>query len=230
MAMCSVACADLGVGNGEEDFKNYFENVHMYYAGGKKKKSYKSFDFSDSLSSAYETDEEGNITDHFDVNDMVDAKSIGFQKFSYICFEVSDDYTLTVDEFAIFARTRSGEAVLDIDFFASGSIPIIEDDESGESEETDTGENIETGEEIDEDAFTFMDNFANAKFHISEEWSSIHLEFGTPQDVGKTAIYKYIIIRIKNNSSLPTQDGDEAGDVEFTFNYPIFRFTKVSQD
>ncbi len=217
--MCSVACADLGEGDDEEDFKNYFDNVHMYYKGGKKKKSYKSFDFSDSLSSAYETDEEGNITDNFDINDMVDAKSIGFKEFSYICFEVSDDYTLTVDEFAIFARTKSGEAILDIEFFASGSIPIIEDEDESESE---------TSEEIDEGAFDSMDNFASAKFHITEEWSSIHLEFGVPQSVGKASIYKYIIVRIKNNSSLAS-DGDDGGDVEFTFNYPLFRFTQVDQ-
>ncbi len=221
MVLCSVACADLGEGNGEEDFKNYFSNVHMYYTGGKKKKSYKSFDFSDSLSSAYETDEEGNITDYFDVNDMVDAKSIGFKQFSYICFEVSDDHTLTVDEFAFFARTKSGEAILDIEFFASGSIPLIDDEDESETE---------TGEEIDEDAFTALENFASAKFYISEEWSSIHLEFGAPQRVGKNEIYKYIIIRIKNNSSLPDLEGNDQGDVEFTFNYPIFRFTEVSQD
>ncbi len=245
-AVCSsVACVDLGVGEDEDDYKKYFSSVYLISPNGVTKKKYSYFDSEAELDDVFETNENGDIIDDdFNLDDALEVKKIGFQKFSYICFKASQDYTLTVDEFAFFARTHSGEGVLDIEFFVSDVFPTkmkdVDDgsdvyipEDNGEDDEmhnqTDVAETDEDGNivdsgEIDEDIFNSMQSFYSAKFNISEEWDSVHLVFNEPQMVGKGQINKYVVVRIKNNSYIA--DSNEES-VKFTLNCPLFRFSEV---
>ncbi len=241
----SVACMDLGEGEDEDDYKKYFSVVYLISPNGVTKKKYSYFDSEAELDVVFETDENGDIVDDdFDLDDVLAVKKIGFQKFSYICFKASQDYTLTVDEFAFFARTQKGEGVLDIEFFVSDVLPTkmkdvdngsdiyIPEDNGGDDEmhkqtdvaQTDENGNIVESGEIEEDIFNSMQSFHSAKFNISEEWESVHLVFDEPQMVGKEQINQYVVVRIKNNSYI-AESSEES--VKFTLNCPLFRFSEV---
>ncbi len=246
LTVCSsVACMDLGMGEDEDDYKKYFSSVYLISPNGVTKKKYSYFDSEAELDDVFETDDDGNIVDDaFDLDDALAVKKIGFQRFSYICFKASSDYTLTVDEFAFFARTQSGKGVLDIEFFVSEVLPTkIKDVDNGEDiyipedngeddemyKQTDTVQTDEEGnivesDEIGEEIFDSMQSFYSTKFDISEEWNSVHLVFNEPQMVGKGQVNQYVIVRIKNNSYIA--DSNEES-VKFTLNYPLFRFSEV---
>ncbi len=243
--LTAASCADMGAGEGEADFYNYFSKVYLISSSGMKKKDIENFNQGISMENSDE------------IEQVVDALP-----YSYIAFKVADGYTLEIDEFAFFfkgAPTSQKEPALILDFFISNSIPsrilsesdsyvYLPEPESGDAElgtmqvdeiyihETDTQGAVETRpNEVDENVFADT-GYDQEIVAVTESWESAHLEFDTPQTVTEG---QYIVIRIRNNCVIKDSNKANAGlpdwfelqkaqdEVEFTFNYLMFRFTSA---
>ena len=112
-----ASCADFGAGENEDDFKKYFSGVYLLSKKGLEK--YLIEDFNKDI----------NMEDT-DIPQVVLCK-----EYCYIGFRVADDYTVSLSEFAFFARTDSGEGVLELEFYIVDKMPTsIKDDEGGNVE------------------------------------------------------------------------------------------------
>ena len=218
------SCVDMGVGDDEEAFKKYFSSVILLSHEGRTERSIGAFN----ASITYE-----NSTD---IKEVVNCSD-----YCYIAFQVSDGYTLVVDEFAFYAKTDGSQATLELEFYVTDEIPTkIENGDSdvyfpGTSDgdnsvyipETDStsGEIIDRGEseKTDTDIFTEDKKYYTDSMKVSSKWSSVLLEFDTKQTVNEG---EYIVIRIKNNC----ESADESQRIRFTINYLMFHFEDAKQN
>ncbi len=223
-----ASCTDFGVGETEEALKEYFSKVYVLSDSGSKQYSISHFN--------------GDI----ELEDVDIPVVIPHDEYCYIGFRVADEYTVSLSEFAFFAKTEAGSGVLDLEFYIVDKMPtsikdsdgsdvmisVTDSEESSVEEtepivepdtetntETDTESNTETDENIrEEDLFLSDNRFYSAKFSVSEEWDSVLLQFGDEKTVKGG---EYVIVRIKNNCY--SASGDETyQSIAFTFNYLLF--------
>lgn len=222
-----ASCADFGVGENEDDFKKYFSGVCVLSKSGAEKYSIEDF----------------NRDIHME--DMDIPVVVPYNEYCYIGFRVSEEYTLSLSEFAFFAKTQSGEGELELEFYITDKMPssIKDDDgndvempgldegetqtppESDANSETNSDSETETETEIrEEDLFIPANKFHTYTFSIGEEWNSVLLEFDGSKTIEPN---QYVIVRINNNCYLSSDDeGEEkTPSVSFTFNYLLFYIT-----
>ena len=222
-----ASCADFGVGENEDDFKKYFSGVYVLSKSGAEKYSIEDF----------------NRDIHME--DMDIPIVVPYNDYCYIGFRVSEEYTLSLSEFAFFAKTQSGEGELELEFYITDKMPTsIKDDdgndvempgldegetqtppESDANSETNSDSETETETEIrEDDLFIPANKFHTYTFSIGEEWDSVLLEF----DGSKTIEPKqYVVVRVGNNCYFSSDDEEEekTPSVSFTFNYLLFYIT-----
>ena len=224
-----ASCADFGVGENEDDFKKYFSGVYVLSKSGAKKYSIEDF----------------NRDIHME--DMDIPIVVPYNEYCYIGFRVSEEYTLSLSEFAFFAKTQSGEGELELEFYITDKMPssIKDDDgndvempgldegetqtppESDANSETNSDSETETETETEireEDLFVPANKIHTSTFSVGEEWDSGLLEF----DGSKTIEPKqYVIVRVGNNCYFSSDDEEEekTPSVSFTFNYLLFHIT-----
>ena len=222
-----ASCADLGAGEDESSYAEYFSGVYVLSDSGLQKCSIT--DFGASVS-----------TEDTDIPTVIPCA-----EYSYIGFRVADGYTLYLSEFAFFARTDSHNGTLELEFYIVDEMPTsikdkdgndVEisspDDEADEDTETETDTEKDTETEgsedseknegaKEEDLFSSEMSFRRATFSVGEEWDSVLLEFGGAQTVNER---QYVVVRIKNNcySSSESEEQDVPAPVSFTFNYLLF--------
>ena len=222
-----ASCADFGAGENEDDFKKYFSGVCVLSKSGAEKYSIEDF----------------NRDIHME--DMDIPVVVPYNEYCYIGFRVSEEYTLSLSEFAFFAKTQSGEGELELEFYITDKMPssIKDDDgndvempgldegetqtppESDANSETNSDGETETETEIrEEDLFIPANKFHTYTFSIGEEWNSVLLEFDGSKTIEPN---QYVIVRINNNCYLSSDDeGEEkTPSVSFTFNYLLFYIT-----
>ena len=202
MLLCS--CADLGVGEAQDSFKKYFSSVILTSREAETERSISAFN------------QNINYENCTDIETVVDHS-----EYLYFAFEVARGYTLTVDEFAFFAKTDGEAGILDLEFYVTDKLPQKNENEGSGSTE---GSEAESGDaEITEDeVFTEDKKYHTDSMSVSAEWSSVLLEFDSPQTVNGG---EYIVVRIKNNSD----DAPEDDKISFTINYLMFHFVEVVQ-
>ncbi len=224
----------MGEGDSETSFHDYFSAVYLFSNGfGLYKRSIKDFN------------------DNYPEDDSAPPEVIERREYCYIAIRVAKGYTLTVDDFAFFAKADGVGGVLSLDFFISPSIPsnVVDKDseeknyypqnpddtveyegEYGEADKDDDGNDTDREGEVNEsDLFKPFKSYAKTQFTIYPDvWESTHLEFGDPQ-VAKAG--EFIIVRVRNNCQLVDEtlspDSPENQNLTFTFNYLMFHFSKV---
>ena len=227
-----ASCADFGAGENEDDFKKYFSGVYVLSKSGAKKYSIEEF----------------NRDIHME--DMDIPIVVPYNEYCYIGFRVSEEYTLSLSEFAFFAKTQSGEGELELEFYITDKMPTsIKDDdgngvevpdldtaetqtppESDANSETNNDSETETETEIrEEDLFIPANKFHTYTFSIGEEWDSVLLEFDGSKTIGPN---QYVIVRINNNCYFSSDDEEEekTPSVSFTFNYLLFNIKDAQKE
>jgi hypothetical protein len=220
-----ASCADFGVGENEDDFKKYFSGVYVLSKSGAEKYSIEKF----------------NRDIHME--DMDIPIVVPYNEYCYIGFRVSEEYTISVSEFAFFARTLGGEGELELEFYITDKMPTsIKDDDGNDvdvpeldTEETQTSQESETDGETnsdseteteirEEDLFIPTNKFHTAPFSVGEEWDSVLLEFDGSKTIEPN---QYVIVRVGNNCYFSSDDEEEekTPSVSFTFNYLLFHIT-----
>ena len=227
MLFCSSACIDLGVGEDENSFKEYFSSVFLLSRSGMMQKKVAIF------------------------NRNIDLETMGIEtvvepdKYSYICFKVANGHELTIDEFSFFAKTDGDVGILELEFYISDVIPtklknsddeeedytyLPDEEETGddnsiyEPELDDEGNEVEREDEVEEDVFESANSYCKTSFPINDKWNSVHLVFEQPETISE---YWYVVIRVVNNSYLDSDD--QLPPISFTFNYILFRFSDVKK-
>ena len=234
LVLSLVSCLDLGAGENEDDFKKYFSGVYVLSTSGAQK--YSIADFNREI----------------EMNDMDIPAVVPSEEYCYIGFRVAKGYTVSISEFAFFARSESG-GELELEFYIVDKMPTnikgedgedvekppLDEDESatpGQDTVPGDGDVTEDGTEADTDisedeVFDSLANFHTSTFTVNENWDSVLLEF----DGSKTAkSEQYVVVRIKNNCFLSNDDEDgeeqQAPSVSFTFNYLLFHFTDAHKE
>ncbi len=225
MPFCT-GCVDLGVGDDENAFKEYFSSVYVLSRTGIKQFNIAEFN--------------RNIT----LEDMgiPVVPTLGYGQYSYIGFRVAENYEISIDEFAFFAKTAEDAGQLDLEFYVVKHMPtkiqiddentadgIPKDDEqSGEdSSDSESASGGETGDETgDESEDITEDEVFNdsslcfvSHFSVTNEWNSVLLEF---EEVEVVPPRWFIVVRIRNNCYIKNKDEEETPPVLFTFNYLMF--------
>ena len=125
------SCADFGVGQSEDDFKKYFSGVYLLSKQGIEKYP----------------------IDHFNrdisMEDMDIPVVVTHGEYCYIGFRVAEDYTVSLSEFAFFAKSESGEGVLELEFYIIDKMPTSIKDDTGADVEIPSPD-----EELDTDSAT----------------------------------------------------------------------------
>ena len=232
LSLCS--CADFGAGEDEDDFKKYFSGVYLLSAEGSEK----------------------YLIEHFNkdigIEDTEIPEVVSYKEYCYIGFRVSEEYTVSLSEFAFFAKTQSGSGELELEFYIVDKMPTsikIEDggdveipspdeelqpptegEQPGDTEGD--GEDDAEAEIQEEDVFTPANKFHTCTFSVSEEWSSVLLQFDGAKSVEPK---QYVIVRINNNCYSSSDDEEEGEEeqtpsVSFTFNYLLFHFTDARKN
>ncbi len=245
LLLSAVSCADMGVGEDETAFYDYFSFVYLISPEGGRATFIHQFN---PIMSLEDTEE---------IKEVVPPR-----KYAYIAFCVAEDHTLAVDEFAFFfkgAFSNDAEADMGVrtvmDFYisdriptklqgASGSEPVYLPDVSAglpetgdeqvyEPETAEDGSVVERDDEADESMFK-KKAYATAVVEIGNGWGSAHLAFDTPQTVKEG---QFVVIRIRNNCVIEQDDSNVAeGDnvpleaISFTFNHLMFRFGSVTKE
>ncbi len=242
LALTLPSCYDMGAGDDETAFYDYFSGVFLISSRGRRLCFI--HDFNPAMSLEDSEDMEGAVIP---------------DEYAYVAFMVAPGYTLTVEEFAFFfcregstAAEEEAETRMVLDFYVTDTLPTKlrlegEDDflylpdspagdvgtSSGEHEsyrpETDTGgAPVDRAEEVDESIFD-REGYAQSVVSVSEEWHSTLLVFDTPQTVSAG---EFIVIRIQNNCYSDTTAAapptEPLARVRFTFNHLMFRFTSVT--
>ena len=222
------------MGENESDFKKYFSGVYVLSKGGAEKYSVEDFN------------------SDIGIEDTDIPVVIPCEEYCYIGFRVSEKHTVSVSEFAFFARSESGSGVLELDFYIvdqmptsiknddgeNVDLPSFDDDESRSTVEstltdgTQSESDTETETEIyEDDIFHPAKQFHASTFSIGEEWDSVLLEFDGSKIVNPG---QYIVVRVNNNCYTPNNedDGEEqaSSSISFTFNYLIFYFTDAHKE
>ena len=217
LVLSLASCTDLGAGESTDALGEYFSKVYVLSENGSKEYSISHFN------------------DDIDLEDIDIPVVVPYEEYCYIGFRVADGYTISLSEFAFFARTESESAVLELEFYTVDKMPTSIKDSSGNDvvispsdgegssgaqTGSDTGRGADEGSDNtdEEDLFSSENRFHSASFSISEEWNSVLLQFNGEKTVKGG---EYVIVRIKNNcfSAL----GDEAYEpIAFTFNYLLF--------
>ncbi len=225
-----TSCVDLGEGLDENSFQQYFSKVWLLSHSG----------LSLHEVSKFHQYAEGET----EIEQVVPMRD-----YCYIAFCVSD-YTLTVNDFAFFAKTNGGSHTMVMEFYITNELPTRLKD-SGSDEyvplPSDPDENAEDAdvdkthiyeddgeggtvprEETDETELFSEAGYAKSTFEVDEEWDSVYLNFDKPQTVTKG---QFIVVRIKNNCILDIPDPDirENGQIVFTFNHLMFNFSGVTK-
>ncbi len=255
LLMTQVSCADMGEGEGENAFYQYFSHVYLISPSGRSIQSIARFNESISMDGSTE------------IKEVVGAKD-----YCYIAFWVAPGWTLTVDEFAFFfkgadnGQLDDGNAVparpMILDFYISDTLPTkirfdgeekndylylpvpSEMDTVGEVDgvytpDTDSsGAAVERPDEVDESVFD-SPGYARSLVNVTNDWDSVLLSFDTPQVVKGG---QFIVVRINNNCHFdgdpPAPAGAQTGDaatsstlenVKFTFNYLMFHFRSAQK-
>ncbi len=245
-AFSTAACADMGVGEHETSFYDYFSRVYMFSDRSLKKRKIAAFNAS------IETGAE-------EMQTVVPA-----EKYCYIAFRVDKSYTLEIEEFACHAKTEKETERLELDFYVTATMPTtvevdlgslkfpsLTDDDSGtladeedvipelpspeegegsaaegsSAEESSLEESSaeEEEERTESDLFSESLKFASTSMQISPTWDSTLLTFDKPQTVKPR---EYIVLRVRNNCIITDSP---LTPVAFTVNYLMFRFTKVEK-
>ena len=196
LAFSLTACMDLGVGESADALSTYFSGVYVLSKSGLETYSIREFNRDISI----ENSEIPTV--------------VGHEEYCYIGFCVANGYTITLSEFAFFAKTETGSGVLDLELYAVDKMPTsIEDEDDASQTPPSDGED---GEE--EDLFPSENSFHTSTFSIGEEWNSVLLKFDGTQTVKGG---EYVIVRVKNNC-FADSDGEALTPVAFTFNYLLF--------
>lgn len=231
LVLSLASCMDLGVGENEDDFKKYFSGVYVLSENGTEKYAIEKFNRD------------------INIEDMDIPVVIDYGEYCYIGFCVSDGYTVSLSEFAFFARTASGQGVLELEFYIVDEMPTSIKNSDGEDvelppldqtstvSESDVAESegesesdSETETEIyEDDIFKPSERFHVTTFSISEEWDSVLLQFDGAK-VAKSG--QYIVVRINNNCYSSDDEGEDEKipPVSFTFNYLLFYFTDAHKN
>lgn len=222
----STGCMDLGAGEDENAFKEYFSSVYVLSHTGIKQFNIAEFN--------------RNIT----LEDMgvPVVPALGYGQFSYIGFRVAGNYELSIDEFAFFAKTAEEAGQLDLEFYVVKHMPTkiqIDDENTVDGipkEDEQAGENSsansasasgdETGDETEDitedEAFNDSSLCFVSHFSVQKEWNSVLLEF---DEVEVVPPRWFIVVRIRNNCYIKNKDEEETPPVSFTFNYLMFHCT-----
>ncbi len=221
---------DLGEGDEEDSFHRYFSKVWLLSHSGLSLHEVSKFH-------------------QYAEGEAEIEKVVPMRDYCYIAFCVAD-YTLTVNDFAFFARSTDGPHMMVLEFYITDELPTrlkdsgsdayvplpsnpnenapdAEVDQTYVYEEDGEGETIPR-DEIDETDLFSAAGYAKTTFEIDEEWDSVYLGFETPQTVTQG---QFIVVRIKNNCILETPDPDivEDGQIMFTFNHLMFNFSDVTK-
>ena len=216
-------CVDMGAGDDDNDFKNYFSFVVTASHDGVQTSSIASFNKDIGLD-----DEEIDVV-------------IPSRDYCYIGFRVKSGYTITVDEFAFFAKTDRQEdlGTLIFDMYVTDAFPTKikkgEDDNTYLPElddggglippETDSDGNVvERDNEVEDNIFEISPAFATGTIELSYEWNSVLLEFGQPQTARGG---QYIVVRARNNCYI--SETGRKDPMAFTFNRLMFYFSDVKK-
>ena len=232
-----ASCADLGAGENEDDFKKYFSGVCVLSKTGAQKYSIEEFNRDISI-------EDTDI-----------PVVVPFEEYCYIGFRVSDEYTVSLSEFAFFAMSQSGKGTLELEFYVVDKMPTSIKNDSGEdvevppldgedgefSDENDQaggtaegdqtegeGSEEETPKDTEDEIFDPLKKFHASTFSVDGEWDSVLLQF---DGVRTVEAGQYVVVRINNNCYRPSDDdeAEETPSVTFTFNYLIFHFTDAQK-
>ncbi len=226
----------MGKGDSETAFYDYFSSVFLFSLdNGLTKRSIKTFN-------------ENYPTDDSEPPVVVDP-----YEYCYVAFRVAKGYTLTVGEFAFYAKAVGAGGVLSLDFFITTAVPSAildknsdeynyyptnpDDDTSYEGEfqepeKDDEGNDIPRDDEVKEESlFSASLSYAKTQLRISpDEWNSTHLKFGEPQTVRAG---EFIVIRVRNNCYISDEifeeDAPEYEKLKFTFNYLMFYFSDIEK-
>ena len=209
-----ASCADLGAGDGTSALGDYFSEVRVLSEEGGRK--YSMSHFTDEIES-----ENGEI-----------PVVVAYEEYCYVGFLVADRYTLSLSEFAFFARSEKGNGVLDLEFYIVDQMPTdINGSDGGDasvsSPASEESSEVEVGSETDskseettlwEDQLLSDNRFYGARFSIGEKWDSVLLQFDGAKTVKGG---EYVVVRIKNNCASATGE-DTSEPIAFTFNYLLF--------
>ena len=213
-----AACTDLGAGEHEDALFEYFSKVYVLSKSGTEQ-----YDIS-------------HFNDDIDIDDVDIPVVVPYDEYCYIGFRVADEYTVSISEFAFFAKTLSGSGVLDLEFYIVDKMPTsVKDSEGNDVSVSTPDEEISNGAESDieaeedsesetsenireEDLFVTENRFYTATFSVREEWDSVLLQFGGEKTVKGG---EYVIVRIKNNC-FSASDEETREPIAFTFNYLLF--------
>ena len=108
-----ASCMDLGVGENEDDFKKYCSGVYVLSKTGAGKYNI------------------GEFNRDIHIEDMDIPVVIPCDEYCYIGFRVSEEYTISVSEFAFFARTFGGDGELELEFYITDKMPTSIKDDDG---------------------------------------------------------------------------------------------------
>lgn len=212
-----LSCADVGAGETGEEYADYFSSVVLMYPGGKTTMSM--HDFYEAIDLGESDDELKVVTDYED--------------YRLIAFEIANGYTLKVEEFAFFLRSKEKPADLAFEFYISDKLPkkVGGNEELPQPGETPgEGENpSETPSDpelTEEDVFGGLESYYDDVFSIHSEWDSVHLSFDEEQ-TAKAG--QYIVIRIIQNKCTCGEEDSEPS-VPFTFNYLLFYVSDAIKD
>ncbi len=221
----AVSCADMGEGEHENAFHDYFSAVYLFATDGR-----------------YEKESIAKFNATIETGDEKLEEVVPVSKYAYIAFKVAKGYTLKVEEFACHAKTDGAEETVYFDFYTSSFLPTQLKTEGGEFDfpdfsKDDAEENFPTDEEeteeeeeeiTEEDAVKEENKFASLNMVLTGTWDSALLAFEKAQTVNA---YEYIILRARNNCLLDWENLGfiKPNPVAFTVNYLMFRFTKVDK-
>ena len=236
-----TSCADFGVGESEDDFKKYFSGVYVLTKRGVDR--YLIEDFNRDIS----------------LDDMDIPIAVPHGEYCYIGLRVAEGYTLSLSEFAFFAKSEAGDGVLELEFYIVDKMPTSIKDDTGADVEippTDVGENTDTEPPSDSESTAPPDTEEggedtpptdNGDGELREEDVFISVnrfhtsEFNIGEqwnsillefDGSKTVNEKqFVIVRVNNNCYISTDEEEETNpSVSFTFNYLLFHFTDAHKE
>lgn len=145
-----ASCADFGVGETGDKLSEYFSSVYVLSENGSKQYSISHFNSDIGLEDA-------------DVPVVVPH-----DEYSYIGFRVADGYTVSVSEFAFFAKTNSGNGELDLEFYVIDKMPTSLKDLNGNDIEISLP-NSEASSDVDTDAKTDTESNVESDTEIGAE-------------------------------------------------------------
>ena len=215
-----TSCMDLGAGDDEYSFKDYFSSVILLDRGGGRE----TVDIEDI------TDFDGEDTES-EIKEVIDSR-----EYCYVAFEIKGGYTVKTSEFAMFARTDNGEGQISLEVYHATGLPTEQYDDDG---------NFIC---YDDEAVLFESRRClDTAINVGGEWESWHFDL-TPSVTAASG--EYIIIKIPNNCpekpKNEDQDVSEGGEtattpeipdnigvrdeLSFTFNYTLFYFDEAEKN